>query len=140
MSGAWVINSRSGRVGLACDSVPNVRILLVDDHKEVRSMLRVGMRRHAALQVVGEADSVKSALTVAGRTSPEMVVLDLQLPDADPRQTFAAIREGLPDTRLVIYSARDSSRDWYEQHGTPFFGKASDPVDNLIEWLRQAST
>lgn len=101
-------------------------------------MLRVGMRRHAALQVVGEADSLRTALNVASRTSPEMIVLDLQLPDAEPREAFAAIRSRQPDAKLVIYSARDSSRDWYEQQGAPFFGKVSDPVDNLIEWLRQA--
>jgi DNA-binding NarL/FixJ family response regulator len=117
-----------------------VRILLVDDHREVRAMLRVGMRRHTALRVVGEADTLRAALTVGSRTSPEMVVLDLQLPDAEPRQTFAAIREGLPDARLVIYSARDSDRDWYEKQGAPFFGKASDPPDNLIDWLRRATS
>lgn len=100
-------------------------------------MLRVGMRRHTGLQVVGEAESLKSALNVGSRTSPQLVVLDLQLPDAEPRDAFTAIRTGLPDARLVIYSARDSGRDWYEQQGAPFFGKASDRVDDLIDWLRR---
>jgi DNA-binding NarL/FixJ family response regulator len=114
-----------------------VRILLVDDHREVRTMLRVGMRRHGVLEVVAEAGSVRSALTAARRTSPQVIVLDLQLPDAEPRDAFSTIREAVPEARLVIYSARESSRDWYENHGAPFFGKASDPVEHLIEWLRR---
>jgi len=103
-------------------------------------MLRVGMRRHAGLQVVGEADSLRTALSVASSTSPEIIVLDLQLPDAEPRDAFAAIRDEHPDAKLVIYSARDSSRYWYEERGARFFGKVSDPVDDLIDWLRQADS
>lgn len=99
-------------------------------------MLRVGIRRHTALQVVGEADSLKTALSVASRTDPQLVVLDLQLPDAEPQDAFTKIRTQLPGAKLVIYSARDSGRDWYEQQGAPFFGKASDRVDDLIDWLR----
>jgi DNA-binding NarL/FixJ family response regulator len=99
-------------------------------------MLRVGIRRHTSLQVVGEAESVKSALSVGKRTSPQLVVLDLQLPDAEPRDAFAAIRNALPEAKLVIYSARDSGREWYEEQGAPFFGKASDRVDDLIDWLQ----
>lgn len=101
-------------------------------------MLRVGIRRHAGLEVIGEADSIRTALTVAGRTDPQVVVLDLALPDAAPRDAFAAMRAGLPGARLVIYSARDSGRNWYEQRGARFFAKASDSVDDLIEWLRRA--
>jgi len=99
-------------------------------------MLRVGMHRHTGLEVVGEADSIETALTVASRTSPQAVVLDLQLPDADPREAFAAIQDGLPEARVVIYSARETSRDWYEERGARFFGKASDRIDDLIDWLR----
>jgi two-component system, NarL family, response regulator DevR len=113
-----------------------VRILLVDDHQEVRAMLRVGMHRHAGLEVVGEAGSVKTALTVASETSPQAVVLDLHLPDAEPREAFDAIRDGLPEARVVIYSARETSRGWYEERGARFFGKGSDRIDELIEWLR----
>jgi DNA-binding NarL/FixJ family response regulator len=113
-----------------------VRILLVDDHQEVRAMLRVGMHRHADLEVVGEAGSISTALAVAGRTSPQAVVLDLALPDAEPREAFTAIRDGLPEARVVIYSARESSRGWYEQRGARFFGKASDRIEDLIQWLR----
>jgi DNA-binding NarL/FixJ family response regulator len=112
-----------------------VRILLVDDHQEVRAMLRVGMHRHTGLEVVGEAGTVKTALSVAKKTSPDAVVLDLQLPDAEPRDVFTAIRDGVPDAHVVIYSARESSRRWYEQRGARFFGKASDGVDELIDWL-----
>ena len=99
-------------------------------------MLRVGMHRHAGLEVVGEAGSVETALTVAGRTSPQAVVLDLQLPDAEPHEAFTAIQERLPEARVAIYSARESNRHWYEERGARFFGKASDRIDDIIDWLR----
>jgi DNA-binding NarL/FixJ family response regulator len=117
-----------------------VRILLVDDHPEVRAMLRVGMRRHAGLDVVGEADSLADALSVAGRVEPQTIILDLQLPDATPREAYTAMRAGAPDSTLVVFSARETDRAWYEQHGTRFFGKGFDPVERLLEWLRTQAT
>lgn len=102
-------------------------------------MLRVGLHRHTGLEIVGEADSVKTALSVARRTKPQMIVLDLQLADAGPRDAFTAIRKGVPDAGIVIYSARDSNREWCVQNGTPFFGKASDRLNDLIDWLRRSA-
>jgi DNA-binding NarL/FixJ family response regulator len=116
-----------------------VRILLVDDHAEVRTMLKVGMRRHPDLEVVGEAESVATALRLADRVNPQTIVLDLYLPDAAPREAFAAIREGSPGSRLVLYSARESSREWYERQGVAFFSKVSDGVDDLIGFLQSGA-
>lgn len=99
-------------------------------------MLRVGLRLHTELEVVGEADSLAVALRMAKRVNPEAIILDLQLPDATPRQAFSAMRAGAPESRLVVFSARESNRAWYEQQGTRFFGKGSDPFDRLVEWLR----
>jgi hypothetical protein len=64
-----------------------------------------------------------------------MIVLDLRLPDAAPRAAFAALRDAAPSARVVIYSARESSRRWYEQ-GAQFFGKATDRLDALFDWCR----
>lgn len=94
------------------------------------------MRRHAELEVVGEADSLGTALSLAERVQPQTIVLDLQLPDATSREAYTAMRAGAPGSTLVVFSARDSDRAWYEERGTRFFGKASDPVDRLLEWLR----
>lgn len=99
-------------------------------------MLRVGLRLHAEFEVVGEADTLAVALRIAKRVNPETIILDLQLPDATPGQTYSAMRAGAPESRLVVFSARESNRAWYEQHGTRFFGKGSDPFDHLVEWLR----
>jgi DNA-binding NarL/FixJ family response regulator len=112
-----------------------VRILLVEDQREIRTMLRVGMRRHAELEVVGEAESLAAALSLAEQVEPQTIILDLQLPDATPRQAYTTIRAGAPDSTIVVFSARESDRNWYEQRGTRFFGKGSDPVDQLVEWL-----
>ncbi len=99
-------------------------------------MLRVGLRLHPGLEVVGEADTLASALREAERVRPQAIVLDLRLPDSSPRQTYAAIQQGIPESTVVIFSARESSRAWYEKQGTRFFGKATDSLDALVDWLR----
>jgi DNA-binding NarL/FixJ family response regulator len=115
-----------------------VQVLLVDDHEEVRSMLRVAFRMRSGLRIVGEAGSVAEAVDKAGKLRPEAIVLDLVLPDSggEARAAFAAVREAAPATsELVIYSAWDFDRRWYEQQGIRFFGKASDPLGMLADFL-----
>lgn len=115
-----------------------MEVLLVDDHAEVRSMLRVALGMRRRLRIAGEAASVADAVDKAGMLRPGAIVLDLVLPDSggQPRATFTAVRQAAPVTsELVIYSAFDSDREWYEGQGVRFFGKASDSVASLADFL-----
>jgi DNA-binding NarL/FixJ family response regulator len=113
-----------------------MRILLVDDHAEVRTMLRVALRQHPNLKVVGEADSAASGLELARRLQPQAIVWDLMLPDAAPWQAFISARKASPSSRMVIYSGKESNRLDYEQQGARFFGKSTDSLDDLLDWIR----
>jgi DNA-binding NarL/FixJ family response regulator len=123
------------------DRVGQVQVLLVDDHEEVRSMLRVALGMRPRLRIAGEAGSIADAVDMAGMLRPDAIVLDLVLPDSDePRATFIAMRQGAPATsELVIYSAFESEREWYERQGVPFFGKASDSVSALADFLESTT-
>ena len=112
-----------------------MRILLIDDHREVRVMLRVGLRLNPNIEVVGEAGSVAKAADLAQHLRPDAIVLDLVLPDAAPQDAFARIRGAAPQSKLVVYSARDSRREWYEEQGAQFFSKATDSANSLVAWL-----
>jgi DNA-binding NarL/FixJ family response regulator len=117
-----------------------MRALLVDDHEEVRAMLRVGLSRRASLKIVGEAGCLADAVHMAGRLRPEAIVLDLGLPDT-PRYShvaLSAIRQASPNSQVVVFTAHDSDREWYEHEGVRFFGKATDVLDDLANYLDAA--
>ena len=115
-----------------------MRVVLVDDHEEVRAMVRVALTTRPRLRVVGEAASLNAAVDIAAKLRPEAIVLDLVLPDAGQRQShgaLTAIREAAPTSEVVVYTAWESARTWYERQGIRFFGKATDQLDDLVSFL-----
>ena len=82
-----------------------VRILLVDDHEVVREGLRALLVRREGFQVVGQAGSVAESIIEANRTRPDVVVMDVRLPDGSGIEACREIRETLPDTRVIILTS-----------------------------------
>jgi DNA-binding NarL/FixJ family response regulator len=83
------------------------RILIVDDHQGFRASARRILQAHG-FEVVGEAEDGQSAVALAVELNPEVVLLDLQLPDTDGFQVAAQLR----DARLGAIVVLTSSRDW----------------------------
>jgi DNA-binding NarL/FixJ family response regulator len=109
--------------------------MVVDDVDEVRTMLRVGLTHlHRDLVVVGEAATGEDAQRLAGDLQPDAVVLDLSLPDMSGRRTFRLLQRTAPASRLVIYTAADTDRAWYESHGARFVPKEQG-LDHLTDAL-----
>jgi DNA-binding NarL/FixJ family response regulator len=111
-----------------------LRVLLVDDMAEVRVLLRTGLRLHGRVEVVGEAGTGRAAVELAERTKPDVVVLDLALPDRSGQEIFPELQGSSPRSRFVIYSVRDSQRSWFEERGASFVVKTADGT-NLHEVL-----
>ena len=82
-----------------------IRILLVDDHRIVRSGVRRVLEESGRMEVVGEAAGVREALDQARRLSPDVVVLDLTLRDGSGLDAIADMRAG--GARVVILSMQD---------------------------------
>jgi len=82
-----------------------VRVLIVDDHEVVREGLRSLLRRRPQLQVVGEADSVATAVAEAARTWPDVVVMDVRLPDGSGVEACRDIRAERPDTKVIMLTS-----------------------------------
>ena len=90
-------------------SGPN-RILIVDDSEEVRSIVRIFLERDATFTVCGEAGNGVEAITKAQELKPDLVLLDLKLPDMSGIEAAGALKAILPNTKLVLFSAyADSS-------------------------------
>lgn len=89
------------------------RILVVDDHAVVREGLVALLQRQSDLQVVAEAADGASAIRLYRQHQPDMVVLDLRLPDLDGAEVTAAIRAEFPQARLLVLSSFDGDEDIY---------------------------
>ncbi len=86
-------------------SETQIRVMLVDDHEVVREGLRTLLSRHSHLLVVGEASTTKEAIDVAARTKPDVIVMDVRLPDGSGIEACREIRAEMPDTRVVMLTS-----------------------------------
>ena len=81
------------------------RVMIVDDHEVVREGLRSLLRRRPELAVVGEADSVASAIEEARKTEPDVVIMDVRLPDGSGVEACREIRAERPDTKVLMLTS-----------------------------------
>lgn len=82
-----------------------IRVMLVDDSEVVRMGLRALLSAEAALEIVGEASSVATAVEGASRVKPEVLLLDLRLPDGSGFDACRQILKRLPETRVLILTS-----------------------------------
>jgi two-component system, NarL family, response regulator DevR len=95
---------------MSSPSPHRIRVMLADDSEVVRMGLRTLLSAETGLEVVGEASSVATAVEVSGRTKPEVLLLDLRLPDGSGFDACRQILHRLPETRvLVLTSVVDDS-------------------------------
>lgn len=79
-------------------------ILIVDDHPLVREGLKVIIGRNPRFEVVGEAGSAREGLRMAEALKPDLLLLDISLPDESGLELARRIRTALPDTRILVVS------------------------------------
>lgn len=84
-----------------------IRLLLVDDHELVRVGLRILLEAAPQVAIVGEASSVAEALAAVAERRPDVVVLDMRLPDGTGAEACRRIRAAHPQVQVLILSAFD---------------------------------
>lgn len=82
-----------------------MRILLVDDHEVVRRGLKALLETEVDLTVVGEAGTVAEALRRTGFDSPDVVVLDVRLPDGSGIEACREILSSFPDVKVLMLTS-----------------------------------
>ena len=80
-------------------SRPALRLVVVDDHEVVRQGLVALLDRRDAFQVVGEAGTVAEAMAVVHRMQPDLVIMDVRLPDGSGIEACRDIRAEMPEIR-----------------------------------------
>lgn len=82
-----------------------VSVLVVDDHPIVLDGVRLLVESTSWITLAGYARTGREAITIAEQTQPDVVLLDLRLPDMLGPEVIHGIRRGAPDTRVVLFTA-----------------------------------
>jgi DNA-binding NarL/FixJ family response regulator len=85
-----------------------IRVLVVDDHPIVRQGLVGVLSDEADLEVVGEAGSGREALALVPRLRPDVVLLDLEMPELDGVAAIPQLKAAYPATEVLVFTAYDT--------------------------------
>jgi DNA-binding NarL/FixJ family response regulator len=89
----------------------NIRIIIADDHAVVRQGLRAMLSPRNGMEVIAEAENGREAERLAHELAPDVIVMDLVMPEVDGVEATAAIKAQNPDARiLVLTSFEDQQR------------------------------
>ena len=87
------------------EPVRSQRLLVVDDHEVVRQGLVALLDRRSGFEVVAQAGSVAESITMAARHEPDLVIMDVRLPDGSGIEACREIRAARPETRVVMLTS-----------------------------------
>jgi DNA-binding NarL/FixJ family response regulator len=123
------------------DMVKKKSILVVDDHPLVREGLKVIIGRSSRFEVIGEAGSAREGVRMADELKPDLVLLDISLPDQNGLEVARKIRSSLPETRILVlsmYSKIDYVAQAFKSGATGYMVKES-AADKLINALESVA-
>ena len=81
-----------------------IRVLIADDHGVVRKGLRLQLEQHDGIEVIGEASDGRDAVRLVGELRPDLVIMDIGMPNLNGIEATAQIVKHNPDTGVIILS------------------------------------
>lgn len=91
-----------------------LNVLLIEDHKMVRLGLSLVFENTPDINLIGEADNGKSGVELALKLKPNVVLMDIGLPELDGIQATALIKKSNPDIKVLIFTSRESDDDVFD--------------------------
>lgn len=85
----------------------HIRVMVVDDHRVVRRALSLAFRTFDKLVLVGEAGNGEEAIRLCDELRPDVVLMDLVMPEMNGIEATKRIREHYPDTKIIIMTAAE---------------------------------
>ena len=118
-----------------------IRIMVVDDHPVMRRGLSDTLADEEGFEVVGQAADGVEAVRIAQETRPDVIVMDLFMPDRDGVEACREIVELLPDIRVLMLTASDAEDDVIRavSAGATGFVRKFTPSDDLVHAVRQVA-
>jgi DNA-binding NarL/FixJ family response regulator len=118
-----------------------IRVLLVDDHQLVRAGVTTLLQSDPDISVVGEARDGREALTAVDATGPDVVLMDLSMPEMDGVEATRAVLAARPGTRVLVltsFSDRERVKEVLGAGAIGYVLKDSEP-DDLLAAVRAAA-
>ena len=109
-----------------------LKVLIADDHRLILQATRLVLDQSEEIEVVGEATSGAQVLPLIGRTGPDLVLLDVRMPEMDGLTCLDRIRKLHPEVTVVMLSAYDDPEtvaSALARGAKSFIGKMIDPRD-----------
>ena len=117
-----------------------MKVLVADDHPLMVAAVRIAFSEESDIEIVGEASAGQEVLPLVGRTSPDVVLLDMRMPGMDGLRCLEVLRERYPSVKAIIFSGSDDPAvvdAAFARGAVAFIQKTIDPAD-LGAVVRQA--
>lgn len=88
-----------------------MRVAVIDDDPDIVELLKINLSGDPRFELAGEGSNGAQALEVLAEAAPEVVILDLDMPYFDGLNAITHIRQGWPDVKIAVFSARYDKYD-----------------------------
>ena len=118
-----------------------IRVLIVDDHVTVREGLAAMLSRDAGIAVVGEAENGRVAIEKAGKLQPDVILMDLRMPEVDGIEAMLKIKAGNPDTKFIVLTTYDNDEYIFKgiEAGARAYLLKDSPKEDLFRAIKVVS-
>lgn len=116
-----------------------IRVLLADDHVMLRQGTATLLAREQDIEVVGQAGDGREAVELAHRLEPDIVVMDVRMPEYTGIEATRRIREALPEVQVLVLTAHDDDQYVFSllEVGASGYLLKTAPVSELVDAIRQ---
>src|SRR3954452_1785454 len=125
----------------AADHKP-IKVFVADDVPDMRALVRFALEDSPDMIVVGEARTGAEAVAGVGKTRPDVVLLDLSMPDLDGLEVIPVVLEQSPETGIVVFSGFEAARMRGPtlELGAHRYVEKGRPLDELRAAIREVGT
>ncbi|MDP2248720.1 MAG: response regulator transcription factor [Nitrosomonadales bacterium] len=118
-----------------------IRVLIIDDHTLFRSGIRLLLQRQTGFDVVGEAGNGLEGVKDAKRLKPDVVLLDLHMPDMSGLETIPLLRDEVPQAQIIMLTVSEDADDLLDalRIGARGYLLKNIETDFLLESIRRAA-
>ena len=115
-----------------------ITIILADDHVLVRSALRMLLEAQSDMEIIGEAENGREAVALAQSLQPDIVLMDVQMPEMNGIEATRALHETMPDTAVLALTMYEDEQYFFEMlkaGASGYIPKRAAP-DDLVAAIR----
>lgn len=115
-----------------------IRVLIADDHPVVREGLAAMLNRRPDMEVVAEVGDGKTAVAAYAEHQPDIVLMDLRMPQMGGVASIQAIRADYPDARIIVLTTFDGDEDIFRglEAGARAYLLKDTPREELLDTIR----